>query len=62
MNEMKFDKGLMAGSSTLLVLSLLESGDMYAQKYSVPSSAKQKRTESVWKKHWRKRIWKTSRQ
>ena len=29
MNEMKFDKGLMAGSSTLLVLSLLESGDMY---------------------------------
>ena len=26
---MKFDKGLMAGSSTLLVLSLLESGDMY---------------------------------
>ena len=29
MNEMKFDKGLMAGSSTMLVLSLLESGDMY---------------------------------
>ena len=26
---MKFDKGLMAGSSTLLVLSLLEGGDMY---------------------------------
>lgn len=26
---MKFDKGLMAGSSTLLVLTLLESGDMY---------------------------------
>ena len=26
---MKFDKGLMAGSSTMLVLSLLESGDMY---------------------------------
>lgn len=26
---MKFDKGLMAGSSTMLVLTLLESGDMY---------------------------------
>ena len=26
---MKLDKGLMAGSSTLLVLTLLESGDMY---------------------------------
>ena len=26
---MKFDKGLVAGSSTLLVLALLESGDMY---------------------------------
>ena len=26
---MKFDKGLMAGSSTLLVLSLLEGEDMY---------------------------------
>ena len=26
---MKFDKGLVAGSSTLLVLSLLEGGDMY---------------------------------
>ena len=26
---MKFDKGLIAGSSTLLVLTLLESGDMY---------------------------------
>ena len=26
---MKFDKGLAAGSSTLLVLSLLEGGDMY---------------------------------
>ena len=26
---MGFDKGLMAGSGTLLVLSLLESGDMY---------------------------------
>ena len=26
---MKMDKGLMAGSSTLLVLTLLESGDMY---------------------------------
>lgn len=26
---MKFDKGLMAGSSTLLVLSLLDKGDMY---------------------------------
>ena len=26
---MKFDKGLMAGSSALLVLTLLESGDMY---------------------------------
>ena len=26
---MKFDKGLMAGSSTMLILSLLESGDMY---------------------------------
>ena len=26
---MKFDKGLVAGSSTLLVLTLLESGDMY---------------------------------
>ena len=26
---MKFDKGLIAGSSTLLVLSLLENGDMY---------------------------------
>ena len=26
---MKFDKGLMAGSSTMLVLSLLEGGDMY---------------------------------
>ena len=26
---MKFDKGLVAGSSTLLVLSLLERGDMY---------------------------------
>ena len=25
---MKFDKGLIAGSSTLLVLTLLESGDM----------------------------------
>ena len=27
--DMRFDKGLVAGSSTLLVLSLLESGDMY---------------------------------
>lgn len=26
---MKFDKGLIAGSSTLLVLSLLDKGDMY---------------------------------
>ena len=26
---MKLDKGLMAGSSTMLVLTLLESGDMY---------------------------------
>ena len=26
---MKFDKGLMAGSGTLLALSLLEGGDMY---------------------------------
>lgn len=26
---MKFDKGLIAGSSTLLVLTLLEKGDMY---------------------------------
>lgn len=26
---MKFDKGLIAGSSTLLVLTLLEGGDMY---------------------------------
>ena len=26
---MKFDKGLMAGSSTLLVLSLVDKGDMY---------------------------------
>ena len=26
---MKFDKGLIAGSSTLLVLTLLESGDIY---------------------------------
>lgn len=26
---MKFDKGLMAGSGTMLVLSLLEKGDMY---------------------------------
>lgn len=26
---MKFDKGLMAGSGTLLVLSLLDKGDMY---------------------------------
>lgn len=26
---MKFDKGLIAGSSTLLVLSLLENGDLY---------------------------------
>lgn len=26
---MKFDKGLMAGSGTMLILSLLESGDMY---------------------------------
>lgn len=26
---MKFDKGLVAGSSTLLVLALLEGGDMY---------------------------------
>ena len=26
---MKFDKGLVAGSSTLLVLTLLEGGDMY---------------------------------
>ena len=26
---MKFDKGLMAGSGTMLVLSLLEGGDMY---------------------------------
>ena len=26
---MKFDKGLVAGSSTMLILSLLESGDMY---------------------------------
>ena len=29
MANMKFDKGLIAGSSTLLVLTLLESGDMY---------------------------------
>ena len=27
---MKFDKGLMAGSSTMLILSLLEGADMYA--------------------------------
>ena len=26
---MKFDKGLVAGSSTMLILSLLEGGDMY---------------------------------
>ena len=26
---MKFDKGLVAGSSTMLILALLESGDMY---------------------------------
>ena len=26
---MKFDKGLMAGSGTMLVLSLMEGGDMY---------------------------------
>lgn len=26
---MKFDKGLMAGSSTMLVLALLEKGDLY---------------------------------
>ena len=26
---MKFDKGLMAGSGTMLVLALLEGGDMY---------------------------------
>ena len=26
---MKFDKGLMAGSTTLMILSLLEGGDMY---------------------------------
>lgn len=32
------------------------------QKYSAPSSAKQKRTESIWKKRWRKGIWKASRQ
>ena len=29
MISMKFDKGLMAGSGTMLVLSLLEGGDMY---------------------------------
>ncbi len=29
MRRMKFDKGLIAGSSILLVLSLLEKGDMY---------------------------------
>ena len=29
MRTMKFDKGLMAGSGTLLVLSLLEGSDMY---------------------------------
>ena len=29
MVNMKFDKGLMAGSGTMLVLSLLEGGDMY---------------------------------
>ena len=29
---MKFDKGLIAGSSTLLVLTLLESGDMYGYR------------------------------
>ena len=29
MVTMKFDKGLMAGSGTMLVLSLLEGGDMY---------------------------------
>ena len=29
MVKMKFDKGLMAGSGTMLVLSLLEKGDMY---------------------------------
>lgn len=29
MSAMKFDKGLMAGSSTMLVLSLLEGADMY---------------------------------
>ena len=27
--NMKFDKGLMAGSGTMLILSLLEGGDMY---------------------------------
>lgn len=27
--KMKFDKGLMAGSGTMLILSLLEGGDMY---------------------------------
>ena len=29
---MKFDKGLMAGSSTLLVLSLLAGEDMYGYR------------------------------
>ena len=29
MTDMKFDKGLMAGSGTMLVLALLEGGDMY---------------------------------
>ena len=29
MVNMKFDKGLMAGSGTMLVLALLEGGDMY---------------------------------
>ena len=42
--NMKFDKGLMAGSSTLLVLSLLEGGDMYGYQMIVELSRRSDHT------------------
>ena len=42
---MKFDKGLMAGSGTMLVLSLLEGGDMYG--YQMIEELKRRSDDTV---------------
>ena len=39
---MKFDKGLMAGSGTMLILSLLEGADMYG--YQMTQELKKRST------------------